>query len=82
MKRDVFWLVLGRGWSHDCTWVGLMGLKMCVGMSHMRCHFKNTTCFGQGKNWEPPKYILTVFSGIAPVTCSCSGTRVFQLDGR
>jgi len=25
---------------------------------------------------------LAVFSGIAPITCSCSRTRVFQLDGR
>jgi len=38
MKKDVFWLVLGRGWSRDCTWVGLMGLKMCVGMSHVMWH--------------------------------------------
>jgi len=55
---------------------------MCVLMSHMRFHFKMTTCFGQEESWEPPKCILAVFSGIAPITCSCSRTRVFQLDGR
>jgi len=57
---------------------------MRVLMSHMRWYFKITTCFGQEKSWEPPKCILAVFSGIAPITSSnsCSRTRVFQLDGR
>jgi len=63
-------------------WVRLMGLKMCVGMSYMRCHFKITTCFGHEKSWEPPKCISAVFSGIAPIMCWCSRTRVFQLDAR
>jgi len=38
-------MVFGRGWSRDHTWVRLMGLKMCVGLSHLRCYFKNTTFF-------------------------------------
>jgi len=28
----------------------------------------------------PPKFLLTVYSGIAPITCSCSRSLVFQLD--
>jgi len=35
MKKDVFWLVIGCGWSRDWTWVGLMGLQICLGMSHV-----------------------------------------------
>jgi len=25
-KKDVFWLVFGRGWSREHSWVGLMWL--------------------------------------------------------
>jgi len=56
MKKDVFWVVIGRGWSRDYTWVILIGLQMCVGMPHMGCHFKNTTGFEQKKSCSSPKW--------------------------
>jgi len=55
IKKDEFSMVIRRVWSRECTWVGIMGLKMCVGMSHTRCYFKNTTFFLSEKKLLPFK---------------------------